>query len=296
MHGVFVSMYLRTTTRRAGDGTVVRYVQLAHNRRVNGVTQAQVLVNLGREEHLDLDGLRRLVASIRRWTGDDEPTGSPSPQGAADRPQADGAFGALRVVDVRPLGAVWLLDGLWKALGVDVALAAGADARRWTSDAERVAFACAAVRAVEPDAATSLHEWVRRCVLVPGLESVTPGEIPAVAALVAATDLDLRLGAICPGRPRPPAALEAFRSTADRVAFGTRVVAWLAASLVATVEHRTGLPWVVVRGDLARIAAVALTGPHGSMTAVSEPTPAQRDLFEACGVGAPPRVLDVTLI
>ncbi|MBI4940462.1 MAG: hypothetical protein HY830_06940 [Actinobacteria bacterium] len=289
-------MYLRTTTRRASDGTVVRYVQLAHNRRVNGVTQAQVLVNLGREEHLDLDGLRRLVASIRRWTGDDEPAAAPAaPPAAGGQSHAAGAFGALRVVDVRPLGAVWLLDGLWKALGVDVALAAGADPRRWTSDAERVAFACTAVRAVEPDAVTSLHEWVRRCVLVPGLESVTPGEIPAVAALVAATDLDLRLGAICPGRPRPPAALEAFRSTAERVAFGTRVVAWLAASLVATVEHRTGLPWAVVRGDLGRIAAVALAGPHGSMTAVSEPTPAQRDLFEACGVGAPPRVLDVTL-
>ena len=49
-------MYLRTTSRRNTDGSVVRYVQLAHNRRVEGVTQAQVLLNLGREDKLDPDG------------------------------------------------------------------------------------------------------------------------------------------------------------------------------------------------------------------------------------------------
>ena len=65
-------MYLRTTSRRNGDGSVVRYVQLAHNRRVEGVTQAQVLLNLGRQDKLDPDGLRRLVASINRYLGDSD--------------------------------------------------------------------------------------------------------------------------------------------------------------------------------------------------------------------------------
>ena len=51
-----VGMYLRTTSRRNTDGSVVRYVQLAHTRRVEGVTQAQVLLNLGREDKLDPDG------------------------------------------------------------------------------------------------------------------------------------------------------------------------------------------------------------------------------------------------
>ncbi len=57
-------MYLRTTQREHADGSVVRYVQLAHNHRKDGVTQAEVLVNLGREDRLDADGLRRLVALI----------------------------------------------------------------------------------------------------------------------------------------------------------------------------------------------------------------------------------------
>ena len=65
-----VGMYLRTTQRRNRDGSVVRYVQLAHNRRVDGVTQAEVLLNLGREDRLDRDGLRRLVASINRYLGE----------------------------------------------------------------------------------------------------------------------------------------------------------------------------------------------------------------------------------
>jgi len=34
--------------RARKDGSLVRYVQLAHNRRVNGVTRAEVLLNLGR--------------------------------------------------------------------------------------------------------------------------------------------------------------------------------------------------------------------------------------------------------
>jgi hypothetical protein len=69
-------MYLRTTQRKNTDGSVVRYVQLAHNHRVEGVTRADVLVNLGREDRLDREGLARLVASINRYLGeaDDVPT------------------------------------------------------------------------------------------------------------------------------------------------------------------------------------------------------------------------------
>ena len=61
-------MYLRTTQRRRKDGSLVRYLQLAHNRRAGGVTRAEVLLNLGREDELDVAGLRRLARSIRRYT------------------------------------------------------------------------------------------------------------------------------------------------------------------------------------------------------------------------------------
>src|SRR4249919_1994422 len=61
-----VGMYLRTIQRRRKDGSLVRYLQLAHNRRVGGVTRAEVLLQLGREDELDVEGLRRLGRSSRR--------------------------------------------------------------------------------------------------------------------------------------------------------------------------------------------------------------------------------------
>src|SRR5438105_2683190 len=50
--GLDAGMSLRTTQRRNKDGSVVRYLQLAHNRRSGASTQAEVLVNLGREDRL----------------------------------------------------------------------------------------------------------------------------------------------------------------------------------------------------------------------------------------------------
>ncbi len=129
-------MYLRTTSRRNADGSVVRYVQLAHNHRKDGVTQAQVLLNLGREDKLNPDGLRRLVASINRYLGE--------PAGTDDVREAVGD--ALQVAQARPLGAVWLLDGLWRQLGVDTALRQVLGGRRFTTDVERVLFALVANR------------------------------------------------------------------------------------------------------------------------------------------------------
>jgi hypothetical protein len=60
---------------------------------------------------LGLDALRRLAASIKRYLDGDVAV----PLGAQGGP--------LEVESSRPLGAVWLLDGLWKQLGMDAALA-----------------------------------------------------------------------------------------------------------------------------------------------------------------------------
>jgi hypothetical protein len=159
-----VGMYLRTTQRRNRDGSVVRYVQLAHNRRVDGVTQAQVLLNLGREDQLDRDGLRRLVASINRYLG--EPEGA----GAADAARLAGD--GLTVAASRPVGTVHLLDGLWRALDVDTALRKVLGPRRFTTNVERVLFALVANRAIEPMAKLSAAEWASCDVAIDGLEGM----------------------------------------------------------------------------------------------------------------------------
>jgi hypothetical protein len=65
-----VAMYLRFTQRANADGSVVRYVALAHNRRVDGTVKPDVLMNLGRVDRLDVAGLRRLADSITTHFGD----------------------------------------------------------------------------------------------------------------------------------------------------------------------------------------------------------------------------------
>ena len=157
-------MYLRTTQRKNRDGSVVRYVQLAHNRRMDGVTQARVLLNLGREDQLDRDGLHRLVASINRYLGEPD-AGLPADATAL-------AGDGLTVTGSRPVGTVHLLGGLWRALGVDTALRKVLGPRRFTTDVERVLFALAANRAIDPMSKLSAAEWASNDVAIDGLEAM----------------------------------------------------------------------------------------------------------------------------
>ena len=62
-------MYLRETRRTNKDGSVVSYLQLAHNERhpVTGSPVAKVIHNFGRADKVDREALRRLVASISRF-------------------------------------------------------------------------------------------------------------------------------------------------------------------------------------------------------------------------------------
>lgn len=155
-------MYLRTTQRRNKDGTVVRYVQVAQNRKVDGVTHAEVLLSLGREDQLDRDGLARLVASINRYLGCGDGTPDISPL----------AGEGLSVAGSRPVGVAHLLDGLWQRLGVDQALRQAVGARRFTTDVERVLFALVANRAIDPRSKLSAAEWASCDVAIDGLDAM----------------------------------------------------------------------------------------------------------------------------
>src|SRR3954466_2004848 len=177
-----VGMYLRTTQRRRKDGSLVRYVQLAHNRRVGGVTQAEVLLNLGREDQLDIDGLRRLAASITRFT-DGDGGGMPLP----------GAPGEFDVTGSRPLGGVWLLGGLWRALGVDRALGGVLGPRRFSTDVERVLFALVANRALDPCSKLAAAEGASCDVHIPGLAGMDEDQAYRAMDLLVEADAQAKL-------------------------------------------------------------------------------------------------------
>jgi transposase len=174
-------MYLRTIQRHNKDGSTVRYVQLAHNHRKGTNTQAEVLLHLGREDRLDMDGLRRLVGSISRYL-----------DGAGALPPA-GPEAPLEVESSRTLGAVWLLEGLWRRLGVADALGGVLGGRRFTTDVERVLFALVANRAVAPMSKLSAAEWASQDAAIPGLVGMDDDQAYRAMDLLVTADTQARV-------------------------------------------------------------------------------------------------------
>jgi hypothetical protein len=155
-------MYLRTIQRRNKDGSVVRYVQLAHNVRhpESGHAVARVLHSFGREDQLDRDALARLVGSLSRYLGVEQRAPA----------VVDGAGGELAFLASRTLGGCWALDGLWRRLGLDEIVRAALRGRRCDPPAvERVLFALVANRALDPCSKLASTRWVGEVAHVPGL-------------------------------------------------------------------------------------------------------------------------------
>jgi DDE family transposase len=173
-------MYLRRTQRRRKDGSVVGYLQLAHNRRAGGVTQAEVLLNLGREDRLDVVGLRRLARSIARYTEGADGVGA----------LEEAAGPELRVTDARPLGAAWVLDALWRRLGIERALAAALADRRYRHDAERAVFALVANRAIRPESKLAAAEWAIHDAAIPGLGALETQHAYRAMDMLASADVE----------------------------------------------------------------------------------------------------------
>jgi hypothetical protein len=152
-------MYLRSTPRKNSDGSVVRYLQLAHNTWDPKAkrSRVQVLYNLGREDANNRAALERLVASVTRFL---EP----------DRALAATAGEGLAFIESRPLGGVWVLDALWRRLGIDQTMRRLLKGRRLDASAERVLFALVANRVLAPSSKLAAAGWVNDDVAIPGLE------------------------------------------------------------------------------------------------------------------------------
>jgi hypothetical protein len=164
-------VYLRETRRTNRDGSVVRYLQLAHNERhpQTGSPVAKVIHNFGRAETVDRAALARLVSSISRFL---DPATAVTAAAAAE----------VEVLDSRRLGAVWTLDRVWERLGIGAALRAVAAGRRLDGEAvERVCFAMVAQRACEPGSKLAGTRWVAERVAVEGCPGFS--EAAAYAAM-----------------------------------------------------------------------------------------------------------------
>ena len=151
-------MYLREMRRTNRDGSVVAYLQLAHNERhpETGNSVAKVIHNFGRAENVDRDALARLVSSISRFLTPEQAFGA--------------AAGAeVEILDSRHLGGAWTLDRIWERLGIGAAIRRVAEGRRLDGDViERVVFALVAQRALEPGSKLAGTKWVAERVAIGG--------------------------------------------------------------------------------------------------------------------------------
>jgi len=124
-----------------------------------------MLYNFGREDELDKDSVRRLVAALSRLL-------DPAEALAAAEP------GELSVTASRPAGGTHALDQLWRKLGLDDVilrcLAGRAEpGRRPDPAAERVLFALVANRALAASSKLAAADWVCADVHIDGLDDVS---------------------------------------------------------------------------------------------------------------------------
>ena len=158
-------MYVRATPRKNKDGSVVRYLQLAHNvwDPLKKRSRTEVLYNFGREDETSRAALERLAGSLARFLSD-----APDPQ-ATLFAAAEG----FDFLDSRPLGGTYALDGLWRRLGLDALLRRLLAGRRREEAAERVLFALVANRALAPSSKLAAARWVSEDVHIAGLPETT---------------------------------------------------------------------------------------------------------------------------
>nr|WP_199800786.1 IS1634 family transposase [Streptomyces marianii] len=155
---------MKTTKRENKSGTV-RYLHLAHNEwdPVKGRAVPKVLFTFGREDDLDRDAVRRLVASLSRLLEPGEALAST-------------AAGDLEFVSSVPFGGTYVLDHLWRRLRIDRIVGQVGQPkrgrRRDMSMTERVLFSLVANRALAPSSKLAAADWVTHDVHVEGLPAI----------------------------------------------------------------------------------------------------------------------------
>jgi len=158
-------MYVKTSVRKTKNGEV-RYLQLAHNEwdAASRRSVPKIVYSLGREDQLDKDAVRRLVASLSRLL---EPAGA----------LAASAAGDLAFTESRPYGGAYVPDQLWGRLGISKILAglasSGRGRPRDAGAAERVLSGLTASRALAPSSKLAAAEWMSRDVHIDGLGDVS---------------------------------------------------------------------------------------------------------------------------
>ena len=153
-------MYVKASSRKTKDGQVIRYLQLAHNEwdAQAGVSRTKILHSFGREDEIDREGVKRLVAALSRLLD------------PADAVTA--SAGELTLTSSRPVGGTYVLDQLWRRLGLDAVIRRQLTGRRLDPRVERVLFALVANRALAASSKLAATGWIADDVHIDGLDEI----------------------------------------------------------------------------------------------------------------------------
>src|SRR5215211_2687783 len=154
-------MYLRETRQKRADGSLVTHLQLAESvwNPKTKRSEVRILYNCGRaEDAKTAERLRHLARSILKKCAPEEIVQH------ADQ---------WRVIDAWPYGALYVLEALWKRLGLADILADQLRGRKLDFPVERALFAMVANRACAPCSKLYCYEqWLREDVRIEGTDTL----------------------------------------------------------------------------------------------------------------------------
>jgi Transposase DDE domain len=154
-------MYLRESRQKRVDGSVLTHLQLAENVWDPEKQRAQVkiLYNCGRaDDAASTERLKRLARSILRRCAPEEIV--------AENP-------SWQVVNAWPYGDLYVLEQLWRRLGIGEVIHEVCGARKFDFNLERALFAMVANRACAPASKLYCYEqWLREEVRIEGTETL----------------------------------------------------------------------------------------------------------------------------
>jgi len=158
-------MYVKTTTRKNKSGSEIRYLHLAHSEwdSAAGRSVPKILHSFGREDQLDRDAIKRLVASLSKLL---DPADALTTTADTD----------LAFLESRPYGGTFVLDQLWHRLNIPATITKLHRPRRGrprhTTVTERVLFALVAGRALAPSSKLAAADWISHDVHIDGLPEI----------------------------------------------------------------------------------------------------------------------------
>lgn len=153
-------MYLRTTSRKNKDGSIVQYYQLAHNERHpdTGKPVAKIIHSFGRADQLERDSLVRLCQSIARVCGLQviDPLSDPDAKALAS---SAGLPEDLKLIRTLTLGTVLAIESIWEQLGIGQLFRDICKRKKFKVPYDKALLAMVANRLCEPE--SKLGVWDR---------------------------------------------------------------------------------------------------------------------------------------